>query len=112
MTDRFLAQAAAIAAEEGFRVHHRKTRVMRQGVRQQVAGVVVNRKPNYARDEFDRLKAILTNCRRLGPESQNREGHLSFREYLTGRVEHVRTLNAPRGGKLRVILDAIQWPDG
>jgi hypothetical protein len=34
------AHAAAILLEEGFTVNHRKTRIMRQGVRQHLAGHV------------------------------------------------------------------------
>ena len=59
----------AIAAEEGFAVNVRKTRVLGRGRRQRVTGVVVNEKPNVTRGEFDRLKAILTNCVRSGPGS-------------------------------------------
>jgi hypothetical protein len=40
--ERFPIHVAALLMEEGFSVHHRKTRVMRQGVRQHLAGVVVN----------------------------------------------------------------------
>jgi RNA-directed DNA polymerase len=59
-------------------VHHRKTRIMRRGVRQYRAGLVVNRHLNVVRTDFDRLKATLTNCVRLGPDSQNREGIRDF----------------------------------
>ena len=72
--ERFLARVAAIAAEEGFALHHRKTRVMRRSVRQHLAGLVVNERVNVARDEVDRLKAVLRNCVRWGPASQNRGG--------------------------------------
>jgi len=64
--------------------------------RKQLAGVVVNRHPNLARDECDVLKAILTNCIRHGPASQNRAAHPDFRAYLAGRVAHARALNAAR----------------
>ena len=46
----------AIALEEGFAVQHRKTRVMRQGVRQRAAGVVINQKINMGRDDYDRSR--------------------------------------------------------
>ena len=69
---RFPVHAAAIALEEGFAVQHRKTRVMRQGVRQRAAGVVINQKPNITRDDYDQLKAILHNCVPQGPGEQNR----------------------------------------
>jgi len=35
---------------------------MRQGVRQYLAGTVVNERLNVPRADYDRLKATLTNC--------------------------------------------------
>ena len=58
--ERFSTHVAAILLEEGFTVNHRKTRIMRQGVRQRLAGLVANEGPNVARADFDRLKATLT----------------------------------------------------
>ena len=106
---RFLARLAAILEEEGFTLHHRKTRLMREGVRQHLAGLVLNQHPNVVRRDFDALKAILTNCRRHGPESQNRDGHPAFRSHLEGRVAFVAQVNPSRGLKLRKILDEIVW---
>ncbi|WP_374586344.1 reverse transcriptase family protein [Pseudoduganella sp.] len=107
--DRFHIQVAAIALEEGFQVNTRKTRLMRESVRQQVTGVVVNARPNLARDEYDRLKAILTNCVRHGPVSQNRSGHPHFRAHLAGKISHVRMLNPQRAGRLQTLFAAIHW---
>ncbi len=76
---RFPTHVAAIALEEGFAVQHRKTRVMRRGCRQRAAGVVINDKINMPRDDYDRLKAILCNCVRHGPQGQNRAGVPDFR---------------------------------
>ena len=107
--ERFAVHAMAVAMEEGFDVHARKTRVMRQGVRQRLAGLVVNERVNVAREEFDRLKAVLTNCVRHGAASQNRNGHAAFREHLLGRVGFVESVNAGRGKKLRGIFERIVW---
>jgi RNA-directed DNA polymerase len=63
------ALVAGIVLDEGFVVNHRKTRVMRAGVRQLVTGVVVNERMNPARDAFDRLKATLHNCVKRGPKN-------------------------------------------
>src|SRR5579864_4041967 len=60
--ERFSTHVAAILLEEGFQVNHRKTRIMRQGVRQHLAGLVANQRLNIRRTDFDRLKATLTNC--------------------------------------------------
>ena len=107
--ERFAAHVAAILHEEGFAIHPRKTRIMRQGVRQHLAGVVTNRRLNVWRVDFDRLKATLTNCARHGPASQNREGHADFHAHLEGRVSYVASINPEKGKKLRAIFERIEW---
>ncbi len=100
---------AVIAGEEGFSLNHRKTRSLRKSTRQSVTGVVVNLRPNVTRVEFDQLKAILTNCVRHGPASQNLAKHTDFRAHLAGRLSHMSMLNPNRGRKLWVIFDHIAW---
>jgi len=94
---RFKSHAAAIALEEGFAVNHHKTRVVRRGVRHQLAGVVVNEKVNLARRELELLEAILTNCMRRGPESQNRAGVVDLSRASGGRG-WIRRDDQPREG--------------
>ncbi len=105
--ERFSTHAAAILHEEGFAVHHRKTRIMRQGVCQRLAGLVANRHVNVARADIDKLKATLTNCIRHGMESQNRDAHPCFRSHLEGRVAFVESINPARGARLRALLERI-----
>jgi retron-type reverse transcriptase len=105
----FSVRAAAILMEQGFAVNHRKTRIMRQGVRQHLAGLVTNRRLNVARDDFDLLKATLSNCVRYGPESQNRESHPAFRQHLEGRIAFVESVNRARGDRLRAVFGQIRW---
>jgi len=109
--ERFAIHAAAILLEEGFEVNHRKTRVMRRGVRQYLAGVVANEHVNVVRADFDRLKAMLTNCVRRGPDSQNREGHANFRAHLAGRISFVDMLNPQKGARLKKIFEQITWSE-
>jgi RNA-directed DNA polymerase len=106
---RFATLVAVIADDEGFAMNHRKTRLMRAGVCQHVTGVVVNARPNIRRVEFDRLKAILTNCVRHGPSTQNRSKLPDFRSHLSGKVSHVGSLHPARGEKLRILLEKIEW---
>ncbi|HWB08202.1 MAG TPA: reverse transcriptase family protein [Pirellulales bacterium] len=106
---RFHVEVAAIALEEGFAVNTRKTRIMRAGVRQHLAGVVVNRHPNLDRNHFDRLKAILHNCVAQGPKGQNCEGRADFRAYLAGSIAYAEMINPARGRRLRALFDAIVW---
>jgi len=107
--ERFSSQVAAILLEEGFRLNHRKRRIMRQGVRQHLAGLVANQCLSVARPEFDRLKAMLTNCARNGPDSQNRQGHPQFRSHLKGRVAFVEMISPAKGKRLRQIYEQIDW---
>jgi len=93
---------------QGFRVNHRKTRIIRQGVRQRLAGLTANQRVNVIRADFDRQKATLTNCA-LGAASQNHEGHPLFREHLEGRVGFVESINAAKGARLRRIFEKIDW---
>jgi hypothetical protein len=109
VSERFAAHAAGIALEEGFQVNHRKTRIMRAAARQHLAGIVVNEKVNLKRRDLERLEAILTNCARSGPSTQNRENVTDYRAHLEGRVGFVEMVNAERGRRLRGLLEKIDW---
>lgn len=109
---RFHVQVAAIALEEGFVINTRKTRIMRAATRQQVTGLVINRHPNLPRKTFDRFKAILTNCIRHGPVSQNRANHPDFRAYLQGMVSYALMVNPHRGQLLQALCSRITWEQG
>jgi RNA-directed DNA polymerase len=107
--ERFSTHVAAILLEEGFSVNHRKTRIMRQGVRQRLVGLVANEHANVLRTDFDRLKATLNNCVRLGGQSQNKTAHPRFRAHLDGRIGWVESVNPAKGQRLRAIFDQIAW---
>jgi hypothetical protein len=77
--------------------------------RQQALGMILNRHPNLPREECKRLHAILHNCVCTGPEAQNREGHLHFRDHLQGKIAYVRLLHPARAEKLQALFEAIDW---
>ncbi|MFN7936813.1 MAG: reverse transcriptase family protein [Bryobacteraceae bacterium] len=108
VADRFAIHVAAVALEEGFAINHRKTRVMGQGVRQALAGVVVNQGVSIRREELEKLEAILTNCVRTGLEAQNRGGVADFRAHLEGRVGFVEMVQPEKGRRLRSIFEKIR----
>jgi hypothetical protein len=82
---------------------------MPRGQRQEVTGIVVNARPNLRRVDFDRLKAILTNCVRHGPREENRRGAADFRSHLQGRVAHAAMVNPERAQKLQSLFRQIAW---
>jgi RNA-directed DNA polymerase len=69
----------------------------------------VNERPNIRRAVYDELKAILTNCVRHGPHTQNRGAHADFRSHLLGRIAHVRMIHPQRGAKLTALFERISW---
>lgn len=106
---RFRLLVNAIVLDEGFGIRHRKTHVMCAGTRQQVAGIRLNSHANIPRESYDELKAILHNCRRFGPGSQNRGGHEHFREHLQGRLAYWSAICPSRIAKLKKAFDEIDW---
>jgi RNA-directed DNA polymerase len=110
-SDSLLTYATAIAMEEGFEVHLRKTRRMPHWQRQQATGIVINQRPNVARDAYDRLKATLYNSARHGPQGENREGVTDFRAHLEGRISYFASVNPARAAKLQALFRQIQWTD-
>ena len=103
------AAGSAIVAEEGLVLHPAKTQLMHQAGRQRVCGIVVNVAPNLAREEADRLRAILHEAATHGPEHANRDDRPAFRAHLEGRVAWAAALNPARGARLQAQLAAIAW---
>jgi RNA-directed DNA polymerase len=107
--DALRATAGMIAREEGFTVNEGKSALMTRAGRQRVCGIVVNVHPNLAREEYDRLKAILHNPALNGPAGENRAGVDDFRAHLLGRIAWVESLHPARGEKLRERFARIDW---
>lgn len=105
----FARAVARIVTAEGFRINEAKTRWRGRHERQTVTGVVVNEHPAIARDEVDRLRAVLHDCRRSGPAAANRAGHPDFRAHLLGRIGWVASVHPARGARLREQFDGIDW---
>jgi hypothetical protein len=106
---RLLGTVSEIARDEGFRLNPHKSVIATRAQRQVLAGVVVNAKPSVPRDEVDRLRALLHNCRSHGPDSQNRDGHADFRAHVLGRLSWVAAVDPRRGAALRAMADAVDW---
>jgi RNA-directed DNA polymerase len=104
-----VARLATIASEEGFSLNFRKSRVMTASDRQRITGIVVNDKLSVSRTNLDQLRAILHNCARHGPASQNRDDHADFRAHLRGRIAWVASLDPAKGARLRAIFDQVHW---
>lgn len=105
---RFEPLVGAIALEEGFRVNHRKTRLMRRGTQQRMLGLVTNERPAVPRAEREQLEAILNNALWHGLASQNRTQHPNFLEYIRGRVCWVEQARPEHALKLKQLLSQCE----
>ncbi len=113
-----------ITIDEGFVVNEGKVRILRSGSRQSVTGIVVNQKPNIARQEVKKLRAVLHNCKRGNPYKQadiwaiKEKGlhpHSSysitdFYKSLQAKIHFVKMVNEPAGVKLLSEFHSISWP--
>jgi hypothetical protein len=93
-----------ILRHEGFRIHHKKTSVMRRGVRQSVTGLVVNHAPGapaarVPREVVRKLRAAIKN-RELGRPGKGEETLAQ----LKGLAAFVYMADPDRG---RTFLDRI-----
>jgi retron-type reverse transcriptase len=101
-----------IAADEGYRLHESKTRIMRQGRRQTVTGVVTNSKPNLPRDQIRRLRAAVHRFETQGPESvewpvkDQQPGRLL--QALHGYLGYLHMINPQKAAELKRGLKAIR----
>lgn len=107
MVGYLLARIRHIAADEGFAMNEKKTRVLKQSAPMAVTGIIVNRRPGVRRREVRRLRAILHNVRKNGLASQNRSGDPTFLATLRGQIAFVEMVNPLQAKPLRVAFDAV-----
>jgi retron-type reverse transcriptase len=105
-----IARVRHVAADEGFVVNAKKTRVLRPESRQTVTGLVVNVAPAVPRRVVRRLRAILHRAKAEGLEAQNREGHPNFRGWVEGMIAYVAMAKPEVGRVLRKALDEVAGP--
>ena len=81
---------------------------MPANLRQRIAGVVVNEKPNTTRSVYDELKAIL-HCWETRGISACAGGEVdAFADRLRGRIAALSQLNAEKGEKLRLRFEGLR----
>lgn len=88
----------------GFRVNHKKTKVMRKSTRQYVCGVVVNSRTNLQQKERKLLRAVVYNSVTNGLEMEASRFGLAPEEFIAhigGRLNWFLQLNAEAASKLK-----------
>ena len=88
-----------ICQQEGFAENIKKRRILRKGQKQAITGVVVNNGVHLPRIAKRTFRAVLSNCRNFGIESQSR-GIPHFRSYLIGFASYAKMVQPEYGAKL------------
>jgi RNA-directed DNA polymerase len=88
-TDKFRCVVNRIVSEEGFVIHAAKTRLMGQGNRQTVTGVVVNQTLGLSRQERRRLRAMAHQLSRQSSDATFSARHAK----LEGKIAYLSMLN-------------------
>ena len=105
-TNRVLWQAQQILENEGFTVHPNKIKVMRNGHRKEVTGVVVNEKANVSREKLKKFRAVLHRLETKGiAEVEFGQGHVL--ESIQGFANYVLMVNPEKGSALKAQVNAL-----
>ncbi|MFC1717986.1 reverse transcriptase family protein [Candidatus Poribacteria bacterium] len=93
----------------GFRESREKRELRGPSRRKFMAGLIVNDKLSVPKEQIKELRAIIHNCKRHGPSSQNRDNKPNFKKHLYGRVSYIRSVNQIAGDKLLTVLNEVDW---
>lgn len=103
-----LARLRHIVEAEGFAVNEKKTRVLKRAARQEVTGVVVNKRPGVPRHLYKRLRAILHRAKQEGLARQNRDNLPHFEAWLKGMIAYIHGINPVQGSCLEEALAEVR----
>lgn len=83
----------------GFSLNEKKTRLLKDGVRQSVTGIVVNEKPQVSRDYRKKLRQEIYYCRKYGVT-----GHLERMKEKTGAAAEEQKYISSVLGRIQFVL--------
>lgn len=98
-----------IVEQEGFGVNPEKVKDLSHCEKQELAGIVTNKKPSLGRDDYRRLRAVIHNCQKHGANSQNQGGIPYFKEQLRGRISYLQQINPILGARMLCEFYKIPW---
>ena len=89
-----------IVEEEQFRIHPKKTKIMRSHTSQEVTGVVVNTKPTISRKKRKRFEALVHRLETKGPQECHWDDAEDVLAAALGFAAHIYSIDPVRGNKL------------
>jgi RNA-directed DNA polymerase len=109
-----------IVEHEGFRLHQKKTRIMRRGRKQEVTGIVVNERCGLDRKMLRRLRATLYQIEKDGPNGRHWNGNVNVVSAVQGVAAYATMVDERKGrillGRTRALTkrhDYVppRWPE-
>lgn len=101
-----------IIQEETFQVNEKKTRYSYYFQRQEVTGLIVNKKVSVPKEYLREFYKEIYYCKRFGVSShlKKTENHKSFfKEHMYGKSYYINMINKEVGQKILNELDSILW---
>jgi hypothetical protein len=102
-----LRRVRYIVEQEDFEVHPDKTRVFRRGRRQEVTGLVVNRRVNVSRRILRKFRATLFQVEKDGPDGKHWGSSTDVLGAMHGFANFVAMVDAAKGRELRERVRAL-----
>jgi RNA-directed DNA polymerase len=107
-----LSAAQKVTFEAGLRINHEKTRVLHgPHCKKKLLGIVITEHPNYDRNQYRKLRALLHNCKVEGFEKQlsvtQHPNVKKLHQWLKGTLNWINTINPVKGQQLLLQYDQL-----
>jgi RNA-directed DNA polymerase len=104
---RLLAHVRQIIADEDFKLHPKKLRIMRKGARKEVTGIVVNEKPAIIREEYRRFRSLVFQVEKDGPQGKHWNNSRNLLAAMRGYANFIAMVDPEKGKPLVERVKAI-----
>jgi retron-type reverse transcriptase len=102
----------ATVTAEGFNLHPDKTRIMKQGSKQEVTGIVVNQHLSLDNKKLKQFRALLFQIDKDGYEGKNWGNGYNLLASIKSYAHYVRMVNPAKGSQFLEQIAAIQQKHG
>jgi RNA-directed DNA polymerase len=107
LIQRLLWQVKTVVKEEGFTIHPDKVKIMAKGTRQEVTGIVVNKKPGINGKTLHRFRALIQQIEKTGLADKKWKGGDNIVAEMLGYANFIMQVKPEQGIKLKQKLQTV-----